>query len=127
MVDQEDHELMSEQSYGATTDTELEAGEEPVSTRRVIPVLGFFTGVAYLFVVPGLIIGVFGTVTPEDWESAFNPYAFLSLLGPVVLLVPERTRHFAMYMLAGMIAGLVLVVSLTVAFLLLVSINEGGF
>lgn len=102
---------------------------EPVNRREkyAVPTLGFFAGVAYLFTVPALIMGAFGTVTPQNWEEAFNPFAFLSLLVPVALLIPPRTRLFALYMIVGMVSGIVLIAGLVITFMLLVESNKGGY
>lgn len=128
---------MSETGAGPTTNPELEpvAGtdpepqddDEPNWWHRSHPtfagVVGFFTGIVYVIVVPGIYATLLNAFLGEKTATRLFPYVLIALLVPVGLLVPRKTRRFAQLMLVGMVAT-VLVVAVTAALVLWVLVSR---
>jgi hypothetical protein len=129
---------MSETGAGPATNPELEpaAGtdpgpvpedaDEPNWWHRSHPtfagVVGFFTGIVFVIVVPGIYATLLNAFLGEKTAARLFPYVLIALLVPVGLLVPRRTRRFAQLMLVGMVAT-VLVVAVTAGLVLWVLIS----
>jgi hypothetical protein len=129
---------MSEPGAEPTTNPELEpvaetapapapeADREPDWWHRSHPtfagVAGFFTGIVYVIVVPGIYATLLNAFLGEKTAARLFPYVLIAVLVPVGLLVPRRTRRFAQLMLVGMIAT-VLVVAVTAALVLWVLVS----
>src|SRR3954451_18922018 len=129
---------MSETGAGPTTNPELEptAGTDPAPApeahhepdwwHRSHPtfagVAGFFTGIVYVIVVPGIYAALLSAFLGEKTAARLFPYVLIAVLVPVGLLVPRRTRRFAQLMLVGMVAT-VLVVAVTAGLVLWVLIS----
>ncbi|MGB0098705.1 MAG: hypothetical protein WBP61_00360 [Nocardioides sp.] len=64
---------------------------------------GFFTGLAFVIVVPGLFAGLLGLLFEYDRAERLFPLVLCTLVVPLVLLVVPRTRRFALYLLLGMV------------------------
>jgi hypothetical protein len=128
---------MSETGAGPTTNPELEpvAGtdpephndDEPNWWHRSHPtfagVVGFFTGIVYVIVVPGIYATLLNAFLGEKTATRLFPYVLIALLVPIGLLVPRKTRRFAQLMLVGMVAT-VLVVAMTAALVLWVLVSR---
>jgi hypothetical protein len=131
---------MSETGAGPTTNPELEpvAGTEPAPAapeahqepdwwHRSHPtfagVAGFFSGIVYVIVVPGIYATLLNAFLGEKTAARLFPYVLISVLVPIGLLVPRRTRRFAQLMLVGMVAT-VLVVAVTAGLVLWVLISR---
>lgn len=70
---------------------------------------GFFTGLVFVIVVPGLFAAILGWVFDyQTAEDAF-PFVLLTLVVPLVLLLVPRTRRFGKYMLFGMLLTAIVV------------------
>jgi len=69
---------------------------------------GFFTGLAFLLLVPALFAGVLGLFLDDRAEELF-PFVLVTLVVPVGLVIWPRTRRFGRYMLLGMVVTAVVV------------------
>lgn len=78
---------------------------------------GFFTGLAFVIVVPGLFAAVLGWIFEYDRAEELFPLVLLTLAVPIGLVIVPKTRRFGLYMLIGLattalvvlgVAGLVL-------------------
>jgi 4-amino-4-deoxy-L-arabinose transferase-like glycosyltransferase len=70
---------------------------------------GFFTGLAFVIVVPGLFAAVLGWIFPYDTAESLFPLVLVTLAVPIGLVIAPRTRRFGRYMLLGMVATAVVV------------------
>ena len=87
-------------------------------------VMGFFSGMAFTVVVPGLYAAVLGLMFSPSRAEALFPFVLIALAVPIGLLVPRKTRRFAQFMLFGIAATLV-VVAVTTFVVLWVLLNGG--
>jgi len=118
--------MTREQSVGSpdtSTDTSTgsrpEAGPDGATERQpdwwhrdhptFTALTGFFTGLAFVIVVPGL----FGTILNllVDYQTAEDlfPFVLVMLAVPIGLLIAPRTRRFGIYMVIGMLVTLLVV------------------
>src|SRR3954451_14733554 len=59
-----------------------------------VPLAGFFTGMLFIILVPGTYAAILkGVVGYKRAEDLF-PFVLLTLVVPIGLLVPRRTRRF---------------------------------
>lgn len=76
----------------------------------VAALLGFYIGLAYAIVVPGIggaaLAWVFGHGRAED----LFPWLTLTLLVPLAMLVPRKTRRLAQFVWIGIVSTVVVVV-----------------
>ncbi len=72
-------------------------------------IAGFFTGLAFVIVVPGLFAAVLGLLL--DYQQAENlfPYVLVMLVIPAGLVAVPRTRRFGLYLVLGMLTTAVVV------------------
>lgn len=63
---------------------------------------GFFSGLAYVAVVPALFAGILDAIFGERAAREAFPFVVLLLALPLVLLAFNQTRRFGKYMLVGM-------------------------
>lgn len=70
---------------------------------------GFFTGLGFVIVMPGLFIAVLKLLVDDDTAEGLFPYVLLTLVVPAALVVLPRTRRFGLYMLIGMVVTAVVV------------------
>jgi hypothetical protein len=80
-------------------------------------VAGFFTGIVFVILVPGVYATLLNAFLGETTAERLFPYVLIALLVPIGLLVPRRTRRFAQLMLVGIVAT-VLVIGVTAALVL---------
>jgi hypothetical protein len=80
-------------------------------------VAGFFTGIAFVIVVPGVYVTLLNGFFGEATAQRLFPYVLIALLVPLGLLVPRKTRRFGQLMLVGIVAT-TLVVALTASLVL---------
>jgi hypothetical protein len=110
-------------------DAQPEIEHEPSWWHRSHPtfagVAGFFTGILFVIVVPGVYATLLNAFLGEKTAQRLFPYVLIALLVPIGLLVPRKTRRFAQLMLVGMIAT-ILVVAVTAAVVLwfLISLDK---
>ena len=63
---------------------------------------GFFTGLAFVIVVPGLFAAVLGWIFAYDRAEELFPLVLLTLAVPIGLVIVPKTRRFGLYMLIGL-------------------------
>jgi hypothetical protein len=108
---------------------EGDEGPEPSWWHRSHPtfagLVGFFCGVAYVIVVPGVYAAVLGLLFGDSTAQELFPLVLVALLIPLVLLVPRRTRRFAEFAFLG-IFSTILVVAVTSALVIWVMVKFVG-
>jgi hypothetical protein len=108
-------------STGPTEPTGPGAARQPDWWHRDHPTFtalsGFFTGLAFVVVVPGLFIALLHVLVDDDTAEQLFPFVLVTLAVPIGLVIAPRTRRFGLYMLIGVtvtalvvggVAGLVL-------------------
>jgi endonuclease/exonuclease/phosphatase (EEP) superfamily protein YafD len=65
---------------------------------------GFFTGLAFVIVVPGLFVATLYWMFEDHTAEDLFPLVLVTLVVPLGLVLPRRTRRFGMYMLFGIVA-----------------------
>src|SRR5262245_33550444 len=65
--------------------------------------VGFFPGVAYVIVVPGVYAALLGLLLSDSSATRLFPLIALALIVPLILLIPRKTRRFAQFMLLGVV------------------------
>src|SRR5919107_1260186 len=76
--------------------------------------VGFFSGVAYVIVVPGVYAAFLGLLLSDSAAQRLFPLVAIALVVPLALLVPRKTRRFAQFMLLGVVTT-ALVIGVTAA------------
>jgi hypothetical protein len=87
--------------------------------------VGFFSGVAYVIVVPGLYAAVLSLFLSDSTVQRLFPLVLIALLIPVALLVPRKTRRFAQFMLFGVVLTVV-VIGATAALVIWIMVQTQG-
>ncbi len=64
---------------------------------------GFFTGLAFVIVVPGLFIALLHVLFSDETSEDLFPFVLVTLAVPIGLVIVPRTRRFGGYMLIGTI------------------------
>ena len=82
-----------------------------------VPLAGFFTGMAFIILVPGTYAAILQAVVGYERAEDLFPFVLLTLVVPIALLVPHRTRGFGRYMLFGVVATAVVVVGVALVVL----------
>lgn len=116
-----------------TTPAVEQDGEEPETEpswwHRSHPtfagLVGFFSGVAYVIVVPGIYAALLGLLLSDSAAARLFPLIAIALLVPLGLLVPRKTRRFAQFMLLGVVTTAV-VIGLTAAVVIWVMVRLDG-
>src|SRR3954468_1346316 len=62
---------------------------------------GFFAGLAFVVIVPGLFAATLGWVFESHTAEDLFPFVLVTLALPLVLVLVPRTRRFGRYMLVG--------------------------
>ncbi len=117
---------------GATPAVEQD-GEEPApepdwwhrSHPTFASLVGFFTGVAYVIVIPGIYATLLGLLLSDSSAQKLFPLIALALIVPLGLLVPRKTRRFAQFMLLGVVTTAV-VIGLTAVLVIWVMVQLDG-
>jgi hypothetical protein len=106
-----------------------EPGPEPSWWHRSHPtfagLVGFFIGVAYVIVVPGIYAAVLRLLLSDSAAQRLFPLIALALVAPLALLIPRKTRRFAQFMLLGVVTTAV-VIGLTAAVVIWVLVKLDG-
>lgn len=71
---------------------------------------GFYAGLAYIIVVPGVAGAILAAVVGQDRAEELFPWLALTLVVPLALLFPRKTRRFAQFVWLGIISTLLVVV-----------------
>jgi hypothetical protein len=87
--------------------------------------VGFFSGVAYVIVVPGVYAALLGLLLSDSAAQRLFPLVVVALAVPLALLVPRKTRRFAEFMLLGVVTT-ALVIGLTAALVIWVMVRLDG-
>ena len=74
------------------------SGDHPTFTALT----GFFTGLAYVVLVPAVFVGLMHLVVDDDTTNDLFPMVLVALAVPIGLMAAPRTRRFGGYMLIGM-------------------------
>lgn len=85
---------------------------------------GFYAGLAYIILVPGVAGAILAAVVGQDRAEDLFPWVGLTLVVPLALLVPRKTRRFAEFVWLGIISTLVVVVGVA-ALVLWLMIKHG--
>jgi hypothetical protein len=88
-------------------------------------IVGFFAGVAYVIILPGIFAAVLSLVVSDNDVQRLFPLVILILVVPLVMLVSRRTRRFAQFMLLG-VASTAVVIGLTTALVLWILVKTQG-
>ncbi|WP_245155857.1 hypothetical protein [Nocardioides sp. 503] len=103
----------AEHPDGADTDADDEPGAAPSWWHRDHPTFtalsGFFTGLAFIIVVPGIFAAILSAVFDTGTAEDLFPFVVLTLAVPIGLLVAPRTRRFGRYMVVGILTTLLVV------------------
>ncbi len=73
-------------------------------------ITGFFTGLAYIIVVPGLYAWILSGMLDDRQAEDLFPFILISLAVPLGLVVAPRTRRFGLYMSLGVVATALVVI-----------------
>lgn len=84
--------------------------------------VGFFTGVAYVIIVPGFYAAFLSLLLSDDTARRLFPLGILALVVPLALLVSRKTRRFAQFMLLGVVSTAV-VIGITAAVVIWVMVQ----
>src|SRR4051794_31027716 len=114
---------------GDTGDDAGDSAPEPSWWHRSHPtfagLVGFFSGVAYVIVVPGVFAALLRLVLGDSTAQRLFPLLALLLIIPLALLVPRKTRRFAVFMLLGVVTT-ALVIGLSAALVIWVMVQVDG-
>jgi hypothetical protein len=120
---------MTESGTPAVEQESHDPAPEPSWWHRSHPtfagLVGFFSGVAYVIVVPGIYAALLGLFLSDDSAKRLFPLVLLALVVPIVLLFWRRTRRFAEFMLLGVVAT-ALVIGLTTALVIWLMVQLVG-
>jgi hypothetical protein len=64
---------------------------------------GFFTGLAFVALVPALFVGLLHLVFDDETTNDLFPMVLVALAVPLGLVAFSRTRRFGAYMLIGVV------------------------
>lgn len=87
------------------------------------PLAGFFSGLAYLVLVPGLFAAVLEAFFDQDTVRQLFPLVLVTLVVPIVLVARRHSRRYGLYFLLGM--GATAIVVLGVGALVLWALMSG--
>ncbi len=87
--------------------------------------VGFFTGVAYVIIVPGIYATLLSLLLSDDAARRLFPLGILALVVPLALLIPRKTRRFAQFMLLGFVST-ALVIGLTAVLVIWLLVKLDG-
>jgi hypothetical protein len=121
---------MSDPAPSTADDEAAEAPDPDVSWwHRSHPtfagLVGFFSGVAYVIVIPGTYAALLGLLLSDSTAQRLFPLIALALLVPLALLIPRKTRRFAQFMLLGVVTTAA-VIGVTAALVIWVMVTLDG-
>jgi hypothetical protein len=115
--------------HAPENESDTESETEPSWWQRSHPtfagLVGFFSGVAYVIVIPGIYAAVLGLLLSDSAAAELFPLIAIALVVPLALLVPRKTRRFAQFMLLGVVTTAV-VIGLTAALVIWVMVKLDG-
>lgn len=80
----------------------------------LVPLTGFFTGLALTLLVPGAFAALLESVLPQHTVADVFPLVLVTLAVPLVLAVPRTTRRFGLYLALGIVVTAVVVAAVSV-------------
>jgi hypothetical protein len=108
---------------------EEESAPEPSWWHRSHPtfagLVGFFSGVAYVIVIPGIFAALLRLFLSDSTAQRLFPLIAVILVVPLGLLIPRKTRRFAEFMLLGVVLTAV-VIGVTAALVIWVMVQLDG-
>lgn len=72
---------------------------------------GFFTGLLFVILVPGIYAGLLSVLVDSDTAEELFPLVLVTLGIPIALAVVPRSRRFGRYMLIGIVTTAVVVLA----------------
>jgi hypothetical protein len=72
--------------------------------------IGFFTGLLFVALIPAAYVGVLSLVFDSDRVEDLFPFVLVTLVVPLALVANHRTRRFGTYFWIGMILTALVVV-----------------
>lgn len=87
--------------------------------------VGFFSGVAYVIVIPGVYATILGLLLSDSAAQRLFPLVLVALVIPLGMLVPRKTRRFAQFMFLGILST-ALVIAATTALVVWVMVRVDG-
>jgi hypothetical protein len=87
--------------------------------------VGFFSGVAYVIVIPGVYATILGLLLSDSAAQRLFPLVLVALVIPLGMLVPRKTRRFAQFMFLGILST-ALVIAATTALVIWVMVRVDG-
>ena len=99
--------MSTEQEPAATTERQPDWWHRDHPTFTALT--GFFTGLVFVIVVPGLFAAVLGWMFDEETAEDRFAWVLLTLAVPAGLMIVPKTRRFGLYMLLGMVVTAVVV------------------
>jgi hypothetical protein len=73
-------------------------------------ITGFFTGLAYVIVVPGLYAAILSWMFDDQRAEDLFPFVLVCLAVPLGLVIAPRTRRFGIYMSIGVVTTALVVI-----------------
>jgi len=70
---------------------------------------GFYTGLVFAIVVPGLYVGILTWLLGQSRAEDLFPLLLVTLVVPLLLVLNHRTRRFGAYMWLGIVSTVVVV------------------
>jgi heme/copper-type cytochrome/quinol oxidase subunit 4 len=120
---------MSDNEAPAEAQDADEPAPEPNWWHRSHPtfagLVGFFTGVAYVIIVPGVYAALLGLLLSDATARRLFPLVAVALVVPLAMLVPRKTRRFAQFMLLGVVSTAV-VIGVTAALVIWIMVRLDG-
>ena len=98
-TDQENAERAPEQPGAAQRPPDWWHRDHPTFTA----ITGFFAGLAFVIVVPGLFAAVLGLLFDYHTAEDLFPFVLVMLAIPIGLVIVPRTRRFGLYLVIGMV------------------------
>ena len=89
-------------------------------------ITGFFTGLAYVIVVPGLYYAILSWLFDDHTAEDLFPFVLVALAVPIGLLVAPRTRRFGIYMSIGVVTTALVVLGVAALVLWILVGRENG-
>jgi hypothetical protein len=129
----------TEPGHDTETDPEIDPADAPADEDPGAPepswwhrshptfagLMGFFTGIAFVILVPGVYAALLNAFLGDKTAERLFPFVLIALVIPIALLFPRKTRRFAQLMLVGMVATAVVVAATTALVLwVLVSLDK---
>ena len=121
---------MSESGSAPTVDGDADGtAHEPSWWHRSHPtfagLVGFFTGVAFVIIVPGVYAALLSLLLGDRTAERLFPLVAFALVVPLAMLLPRKTRRFGQFMLLGVVLTAV-VIGLTSGLVLWILVQTQG-